>query len=81
MRHTHTHTLVRLYVCVCVKKKQIKYLKLIEAQNELSPSTRVLVTVHPSYLLRVLPESRDAEYAQFVQDLNIAAKYIRNSRS
>ena len=55
--------------------------KLIEAQNELAPSTRVLVTVHPSYLLRVLPESRDAEYAQFVQDLNIAAKYIRSLRS
>ena len=51
---------------------------LIEPQNELPPSTRVLVTVHPSYLLRVLPETRDVEYAKFVDDLKIAAKYIRN---
>jgi hypothetical protein len=40
-----------------------------------------LVTVHPSYLLRVLPETRDAEYSKFVEDLKIAAKYIRNLRS
>ena len=51
---------------------------LIEPQNELPPSTRVLVTVHPSYLLRVLPEARDVEYSKFVADLKIAAKYVRN---
>ena len=51
---------------------------LIEPQNDLPPSTRVLVTVHPSYLLRVLPETRDAEYGKFVEDLKISAKYIRN---
>jgi uracil-DNA glycosylase family protein len=50
--------------------------KLIEPHNELPPSTRVLVTVHPSYLLRVLPETREAEYGRFVEDLKIAAKYI-----
>lgn len=53
---------------------------LIEPHNELPPSTRVLVTVHPSYLLRVLPETRDAEYGRFVEDLKVAAKYIRNQR-
>jgi DNA polymerase len=54
---------------------------LLQPPNELAPSTRVLVTVHPSYLLRVLPETRDAEYSKFVEDLKIAAKYIRKLRS
>ena len=53
---------------------------LIEPHNELLPSTRVLVTVHPSYLLRVLPESRDAEFGKFVEDLKIAAKYLHGLR-
>ena len=53
---------------------------LIAPHNELLPSTRVLVTVHPSYLLRVLPETRDVEYDRFVDDLKIAAKYIRDQR-
>jgi uracil-DNA glycosylase len=35
----------------------------------------VLVTVHPSYLLRVLPEQRDAEYAQFVADLRLLQQF------
>jgi probable DNA metabolism protein len=33
----------------------------------------VLITVHPSYLLRVPPEQRDAEYAQFVADLRLVS--------
>ena len=53
---------------------------LIDAPNELAPSARVLVTVHPSYLLRVLPETRDAEFGKFVEDLKIAAKYVRDRR-
>ena len=53
---------------------------LIEAPNDLAPSARVLVTVHPSYLLRVPPEARDAEFGKFVKDLQIAAKYIRDQR-
>ena len=53
---------------------------LIEPHNELLPSTRVLVTVHPSYLLRVLPEARDAELGKFVEDLKIAAKYLGSLR-
>jgi uracil-DNA glycosylase len=35
----------------------------------------VLVTVHPSYLLRVPDEDRDAAFAQFVDDLKLARKY------
>jgi uracil-DNA glycosylase family protein len=54
--------------------------RLIEPHNELLPSTRALVTVHPSYLLRMLPEARDAEFGKFVEDLKIAAKYLRGLR-
>lgn len=35
----------------------------------------VLVTVHPSYLLRVPDENRDTAFAQFVDDLRLARKY------
>lgn len=35
----------------------------------------VLVTVHPSYLLRVPDEDRDAAYAQFVEDLKLIRRY------
>lgn len=35
----------------------------------------VLVTVHPSYLLRVPEEDREAAFAQFVDDLKLARKY------
>jgi len=35
----------------------------------------VLVTVHPSYLLRVPDEDREAAFAQFVDDLKLAQKY------
>ena len=52
---------------------------LIEPSG-VSQNTRVLVTVHPSYLLRVPPETREAEYAKFVGDLKIAADYLRDRR-
>ena len=42
---------------------------------ELTPTMRVLVTVHPSYLLRVPPEAQDTEYAKFVADLKVAVQY------
>ena len=48
--------------------------------NEPASTARVLVTVHPSYLLRVPPETRDAEYAKFVDDLKIAARHLRAQR-
>jgi DNA polymerase len=38
----------------------------------------MLVTVHPSFLLRVPPENRDAEYAKFVDDLRVAARWLRD---
>lgn len=42
--------------------------------------TRALVTVHPSYLLR-LPdaEAKAREYRRFVEDLKIAAAVLRKS--
>ncbi|WP_065753695.1 UdgX family uracil-DNA binding protein [Bradyrhizobium paxllaeri] len=47
---------------------------------DLDDGTKVLVTVHPSYLLR-LPdaEARASEYRRFVQDLKIAAGVLRKS--
>lgn len=49
---------------------------LIDLNNGSAPSARLLITVHPSYLLRVPPEARDAEYAKFVADLKVAAAHI-----
>ena len=47
---------------------------------DLADGTRALVTVHPSYLLR-LPdaEAKAREYRRFVQDLKIAADVLRKS--
>ncbi|MEH2522132.1 MULTISPECIES: UdgX family uracil-DNA binding protein [unclassified Bradyrhizobium] len=47
---------------------------------DLDDGTRALVTVHPSYLLR-LPdaEAKEREYRRFVQDLKIAADVLRKS--
>ena len=45
---------------------------------DLTEDTKALVTVHPSYLLR-LPdqESKEREYKQFVSDLRLAASYLQ----
>jgi uracil-DNA glycosylase len=47
---------------------------------DLADGIKALVTVHPSYLLR-LPdaEARAREYARFVSDLKIAAELLRKS--
>jgi len=47
---------------------------------DLDDGTRALVTVHPSYLLR-LPdaEAKAREYRRFVEDLKIAAGVLRKS--
>ena len=37
----------------------------------------LLLTVHPSYVLRVPSQSRDDVYDQFVRDLQIAAAHLR----
>jgi DNA polymerase len=43
---------------------------------DLSESRKALVTVHPSYLLRLPdPEAKKLEYARFVDDLRIAADF------
>ena len=45
---------------------------------ELADGVHVLVTVHPSFLLRLPDEdSRHREYARFVADLKIAARYLK----
>ena len=47
---------------------------------DLDDGTKVLVTVHPSYLLR-LPDAdaKAREYQRFVDDLKIAAAWLRKS--
>ena len=45
---------------------------------DLDDRTRALVTVHPSYLLR-LPDAKAREYQRFVEDLRIAAGLLRRS--
>jgi uracil-DNA glycosylase len=47
---------------------------------ELADGVRALVTVHPSYLLRLPDEEAKArEYLRFVDDLKIAADFIRKA--
>ncbi len=41
-----------------------------------SETTQVLVTVHPSYLLRVPVEQHEKEYARFVDDLRMVESWI-----
>jgi uracil-DNA glycosylase family 4 len=45
--------------------------------GEFSPHTRILITVHPSFLLRVPDEYKAAEYRRFVEDLKIAAQFAK----
>ena len=45
---------------------------------ELADGTHVLVTVHPSYLLRLPDEhAQREEYGRFVEDLKIAERYLK----
>jgi DNA polymerase len=46
-----------------------------------SASTHLLVTVHPSYLLRVPEEAQAAEFARFVDDLRLAGSSIAPSQA
>ncbi len=49
---------------------------------DLSNAIRAIVTVHPSYLLRLPdPESREREYRRFVDDLKIAAVALKSTRA
>jgi uracil-DNA glycosylase len=44
---------------------------------EYSPEISLLITVHPSFLLRVPVEDKDNEYRLFVNDLKLAAPFLR----
>ncbi len=43
---------------------------------DLADSTHGLITVHPSFLLRVFPEDREREYNAFIRDLKIVNRYL-----
>ena len=64
----------------CVFGKQTLVNKHRGRVIELAGGVKALVTVHPSYLLR-LPdeEAKVREYARFVDDLKIAADFIRKT--
>ena len=46
---------------------------------DFSPYGKLLITVHPSFLLRVPPQNRAREYARFVADLRIAARLSKRA--
>jgi DNA polymerase len=48
--------------------------------HTLDDGTRALVTIHPSWLLRMDDDERkDAEYRHFVSDLKIAARSLKQA--
>ena len=50
--------------------------------NEAGAERKVLVTVHPSYLLRLPDEDAKArEYANFVKDLKLAASFLHKLKA
>src|SRR4051812_8460713 len=49
--------------------------KIIKRDN----APALLLTVHPSFILRVPSEARDGAYRQLVADLKVAASYLRGS--
>jgi uracil-DNA glycosylase family protein len=52
--------------------------RIIPAQEDVTGrNADLLVTVHPSFLLRVPPEDKEAAYQQFVSDLKLAARYTQ----
>lgn len=61
-----------------IGKSRGHLIDLAEAGND----TKALVTVHPSYLLRLPDEEAKArEYANFVNDLKLAASFLRNLKA
>jgi DNA polymerase len=48
--------------------------RIIEPETS-GQAADILVTVHPSYLLRVPDEDKDAAFARFVEDLKLAREY------
>jgi uracil-DNA glycosylase len=47
---------------------------------DLADNTHGLITVHPSFLLRVFPEDREREYNAFIRDLKIVNRYLEKER-
>lgn len=47
---------------------------------DLANNTHGLITVHPSFLLRVFPEDREREYNAFIRDLKIVNRYLGKER-
>jgi DNA polymerase len=53
--------------------------KMRGAAHAVADGTRTVVTIHPSWLLRMESEDqRRAEYARFVSDLGLPARSIRH---
>jgi uracil-DNA glycosylase len=47
---------------------------------EFSAGTRLLISVHPSMLLRIPDEYKAAAYRRFVQDLKLAARFVNGEK-
>jgi DNA polymerase len=47
----------------------------------LEDGSSAMITVHPSYLLRVFDEDKEREYAHFVKDLRLAAKFLHRVKA
>ncbi|HEX2594292.1 MAG TPA: UdgX family uracil-DNA binding protein [Rhizomicrobium sp.] len=47
----------------------------------LDDGTTAMITVHPSYLLRILDQDKEREYAGFVKDLKLAARFIARAKA
>jgi DNA polymerase len=45
--------------------------------HDLEGGWKGFITVHPSFLLRVHDEDREKEYAHFLRDLRMIAKFIQ----
>jgi DNA polymerase len=50
---------------------------IVRDENSAAPEADLLVTVHPSYLLRVPDEDRELAYQRFVGDLKLLRKYAK----
>jgi uracil-DNA glycosylase len=58
-----------------IEKNRGSVIKAANAQTD--HEADILVTVHPSFLLRVPDEDRDAAYERFVEDLKLIRPYAR----
>jgi DNA polymerase len=47
--------------------------------TDFAPHGRIMITVHPSFPLRVPPADRAREYARFVNDLRVAARALKRA--